>query len=90
MGRAEPSRVAPRAPFGVYLSLHGADAIFSSEAQRRLTGRRLFMPFALIMWAGLSAGGKQPPSPKWLNDTVEFIDGKDYTLARRVASRQVL
>lgn len=55
-GRVEPYCVAPQAPFCVYLPLHGTDAIFSAKAQPWLTGPSLFMLFALIMWAGLSAG----------------------------------
>lgn len=55
-GRVEPSCVAPQAPFCVYQPLRGTDAIFNSRAQPWLTGPSLFMPFALIMWAGLSAG----------------------------------
>lgn len=66
-GAVEPSCVAPQAPFCVYLPLHGTDAIFSSKAQPWLTGPSLFMPFALIMWAGLSAGkvAAIPRVAKW-------------------------
>lgn len=55
-GRVKPSCDAPQAPFCVYQALRGTDAIFNSKAQPWLTGPSLFMPFALIMWAGLSAG----------------------------------
>lgn len=46
----------PRLLFCVYQSLRGTDAIFNSKSQPCLTGPSLFMPFALIIWAGRSVG----------------------------------
>lgn len=55
--RVEPSCVAPQAPFLCLPAPAWGLMLFSvARLQPWLTGPRLFMPFALIMWAGLSAG----------------------------------
>lgn len=52
------SCVVPQAPFCVYQSLHGTDVLLNSNSLLELTGLTLFMPFALILWAGISVGEK--------------------------------
>jgi len=92
---------APGSFFCVYLPLHGTNAIFSSKTPPRLTGPGPFMPFALIMGAGLSAGKVTnlkchnifnsvefgQSSPVWLVDTtsVSYICLVVYPLTLPVA-----
>lgn len=52
-----PCCVALQAPFLCLPAPRGTDALFSTEARPWLTGLSLFMPFALIAWAGLPRWG---------------------------------
>lgn len=58
------SCVVPQASFCVYQSLHGADVFLNSSSLLELTGLSLFMPFALITWAGISVGVKVAAIPR--------------------------